>query len=308
MTGQIAYLAVLATDRIALALILSLSLATLWLASITSQRDGELRLRLLWLCLAFTAVGAAFELLMRSAALADVPPSAAWPFIPRVLTHSDYGFFWLVRVAVWLLMFATAVWIQRRGWLKLPVLVLLLSVLTTMLTLSVTGHAGEDGLWAVPNLVNWLHIITTSLWGGAVILYAFIVLPVLRPGTAMTPQLADVSKRLSMLATAALILVLSTGVYNSWRQLGELSDLWQTKYGVILLGKLALVAVMMGVGAMNRFVLVPRLEAWRDRSDRDNNKAATLFLKVLRLDSLVFTAVIVLALVLGMQSPPSHGA
>ena len=307
MVGQITYVIVLAADRIALALILSLSLAALWLASVSSQRDGELRLRLLWACLAITAVGAAVELLMRSAALADVSPTVAWSFIPRVLTHSDYGFFWLVRLALWALMLVMAAWISRHGWLKLAAVVLLLSVLVTMLTLSVTGHAGEDGLWAVPNLVNWLHIIGTSLWGGTVILFALIVLPVLWRGTAMTQQLAEVSTRLSTLATVALIVVLVTGTYNSWHQLGKPADLWQTTYGVILLGKLALVAIMMSVGAMNRFVLVPRLQAWRDGPDHGSDAVAALFLKVLRVDSLVFTAVIVFALVLAMQSPPSHG-
>ena len=307
MVGQIAYVIVLACDRMALALILSLSLAAVWLASISSRHDGALRLRLLWVCLALTALGAVVELLMRSAALADVPPATAWSYIPRVLTHSDYGFYWLIRMGLWALMLATAVWVWRRGWLILPMAVLSLAVLVTMLTLSVTGHAGEDGLWAGPNLVNWLHIISTSLWGGAVILYALIILPALHNGTTGSSQLGDISARLSTLATAALVLVLLTGIYNSWRQLGELSALWQTKYGLILLGKLALVTIMMSVGAMNRFVLVPRLTAWRDDMDRDHAAVAAAFLKVLRFDSLVFTAVILFALVLAMQSPPSHG-
>lgn len=289
--------------RTALALLLALALAALWLAPPAAgarQRHG-----LLFTCLVLSALTALAELLVRSAALADVTLLQAWSFIPRVLTHSDYGHFWLLRATLWGLMAALSVWIWRRGWHTLPSGLLLLAAVATAFLISATGHGGEDGLWSVANLMNWLHLISTSVWGGAVILYAFTVLPALRGGDL--PQVAAVGTRLSTVATAALVIVLFSGLFNSWHQLGRLADLWSTAYGRVLLFKLALVAVMMAIGALNRFRLVPQLAACRGETSQECSALSARFLQVLRIDSAVFISVLVSALVLGMQSPPAHG-
>lgn len=292
-------------DRTALALILALALAALWLAPPFSLQEAVQRNRLLFICLVISALGAVAGLILRTAALADVPLAESWGFVPRVLSDSDYGFFWLLRAGAWLFMIAIMVWIWRRDWLTLPAGLLLFAAFMTALLISVTGHAGEDGLWSISNVMNWLHIISTSVWGGTVILYALLVLSTLR-GSDNPRQTADVAVRLSTLAGAMLALVLITGIFNSWRQLGALADLWSTTYGAILLIKLALVAVMMTIGAFNRFRLVPQLEIHQSEKNNSWSAVSSRFLYVLRVDSTVFMLVLVAAVILGMQEPPSH--
>jgi len=127
------------------------------------------------------------------------------------------------------------------------------------------------------------------------------VLPELRR-QGWPAQTAAVATRLSTLATSALALVVLSGVYNSWRQLGKLSDLWTTEYGWLLLLKLGLVALMMIIGALNRFRMVPRIAAVHG----DVARVSQPFLQILHLDSVIFTTVLVVAVVLGMQMPPAH--
>ena len=230
----------------------------------------------------------------------------AWRFVPRVLGHSDYGFFWQLRVGAWLFMLGTMLWFWRRSWSGLPSWLLLIASLGTALFISATGHAGEDGIWSIPNMINWLHSVSTSLWGGMVILYAGIVLPALREG-ASPEQTSIVSTRLSTFAAGALVLVVLSGVFNSWRQLNGIDDLWSTEYGRILLIKLGLVAVMTAIGALNRFHLVPQMERWQDKILIDWEALSYRFLQVLRLDSIVFITILIAAVVLSMQSPPAHG-
>jgi mono/diheme cytochrome c family protein len=57
-----------------------------------------------------------------------------------------------------------------------------------------------------------------------------------------------------------------TGSYNAWAQLGALSRLWSTAYGRVLLVKVLLVAALAGLGAINRYVVVPRLVPGRAAS------------------------------------------
>ena len=298
--GDLLHILGAALERGSLALILALSLAAIWLAPVLSSADAVRRWRLLMVLLVVTAVATGIDLILRSAALADVPPGEAWGFVPRVLGHSDYGYFWLWRAGVWGLMLAAALWLWR-GWRALPSLLLFVAALATLSLISVTGHAGEDGLLTLPNLINWLHLVGITLWGGPVILYALLVLPELRR-QGWPAQTATVATRLSTLATGALALVLLSGVYNSWRQLGRLSDLWTTDYGWLLLLKLGLVALMMIVGALNRFRMVPRIAAVHG----DAASASHSFLKILLFDSVVFISVLVVAVILGMQMPPSH--
>ena len=56
---------------------------------------------------------------------------------------------------------------------------------------------------------------------------------------------------------------------------------------------------MMALGAFNRFRLVPQVEV-------GEAGARERFLHVLRFDSLLFLAILVIAVVLGMQMPPAH--
>ncbi|ALP53326.1 hypothetical protein Tel_09260 [Candidatus Tenderia electrophaga] len=292
-------------DRLALALVCALAVATLWLAPPTSTREAARRTWLLAGAGVIMLAAAGIELLLRTAVMADVAPAQAWGFIPKVLGHSDYGLYWQGRLGAWGVMLLAWLWIWRRGWSAGAAAVLLGTVLATALLVSVTSHAGEDGLWSWVNLINTLHLVSTALWGGAVILYALWVLPELRQGEQWR-HIGERAVGLSALATLALALVLLSGIFNSWRQLAGLSDLWTSAYGWALSIKLGLVAVMMTIGALNRFYWVPQLVAAARREPAAAAASAQRFLVILRIDGLVFVAVLITAVVLGTLPPPAH--
>ncbi len=294
-------------DYTSLAFILALVLAGMWLAPAETTSNIIQRRYLLLAALIISALSAIIDLIFRSAALADVSPLDAMAFIPKVLDQSDYGFFWLLRAFSWLAMASMLPWIWFGGRGILPCIVLLAGTLTTALLISTTSHAGDNGILTIDNLINWLHLIGISAWGGAVLLYAFIILPGYTHQTSSQKIAATVS-RLSSLATGALGLVILTGIYNSWRQLGEISNLWNSDYGQMLLIKLALVSIMMSIGALNRFHFVPQIESWSTDKNKHGKEPVQKFHRLLRVDSIVFIAILIAAVILGMQSPPSHNA
>ncbi|HUZ72357.1 MAG TPA: copper homeostasis membrane protein CopD [Stellaceae bacterium] len=64
----------------------------------------------------------------------------------------------------------------------------------------------------------------------------------------------------------AVGLVLLTGILNCWYLVGSIGRLATTPYGHVLVAKIALVLIMVGIAAINRFVLLPEIET-RGRGD-----------------------------------------
>jgi len=308
MTESIRYLHVIMAvfDRLGLAVIYALALTSLWLAPTLSLSEGRRRFRLFAVAMLIILLTAGIDLVLRTAALADVGLRETWPYIFRVLDHSDYGHFWHWRIDLWWLLLLVALWIYATDWSNKAALFILFAVLATFLFESATSHAGENGLWTLANLVNTIHLASTAIWGGAVIVYALLVLPDLlrKRDTGRTRAAA---LRLSSLATAALALVILSGIFNTWRQLEHLADLWTSEYGQVLMIKLGLVAIMMAIGAMNRFRWVPRVVAHADEPGDAGKVPLQNFHQVLRVDSLVFILIIIAASLLGTISPPGHG-
>lgn len=292
-------------DHLALALICALAVAALWTSPSATQDENAKRTKLLILLCIVTFFTAVVELWLRAAVMADVSLAEAWSFMPKVLSHSDYGFYWFIRIAAWSVLVGASIWILRRGWRVYQTSLVLLSTLLIILLKSANSHAGEEGVYSIPNLMNWAHLISTYLWGGMVTIYAILLLPMLVNQSASL-RLTCAIERLSTMAGIALAVVLITGIYNTWNQLNTLSDFWLTDYGQVLAIKLACVSLMILVGSLNRFLWVPELIAWLQDNNHQWGLLGARFLKILKLDSLVFVAVLVAAVVLGTESPPIH--
>lgn len=103
--------------------------------------------------------------------------------------------------------------------------------------------------------------------------------------------------RFSLLGIACVGALLVSGLINSWQLLGGPGDLLATAYGRILSAKIALFAIMIGIAAVNRFSLTPRLP-----------DVATI--RVLRRNSIIEAAfglaVVMLVGSLGMMVPAGH--
>ncbi|MEV5160775.1 copper resistance protein CopC [Streptomyces sp. NPDC053728] len=117
--------------------------------------------------------------------------------------------------------------------------------------------AGIAGTWALaehastgiqPGIampVDVLHLLAVAAWLGG--LAALLV------ALHRTPDItSDAVQRFSRMAFAAVLVLTATGIYQSWRQVGSWSALTGTRYGQLLLVKVALVAVLVGVAWTSR--------------------------------------------------------
>ena len=147
-------------------------------------------------------------------------------------------------------------WVFDRLELRVPALLLSVALLSG---LSLSGHQGTEpnSSW-ISELADWLHLVAASVWVGGVATLAFLVWP-LAPALRRTAFVGFA--RIAVVLVAVMVLA---GGYLALVRLPELSDLWETLYGQLLLMKVAVVAIALVWGAVHHFVVRPRLEAGED--------------------------------------------
>jgi copper transport protein len=112
------------------------------------------------------------------------------------------------------------------------------------------GHAGSGNLVPLAVVSDTAHMGAVAVWlGGLVVLFAAF-LP-----RADGEQLRVTLPRYSQLALASVGVIVVTGVFQSWRQVGSLSALRDTDFGRLLVVKLLLVGVLVVTAAFSREVV-----------------------------------------------------
>jgi copper transport protein len=144
-------------------------------------------------------------------------------------------------------------WVFDRLDLRWPAL-LLAVVLVSGLSLS--GHQATEpnATWA-SELADWLHLAAACVWVGGVVTLAFLVWP-------LAPELRRKAFiGFSRIAVGLVGVLVLAGAYLALVRLPELSDLWTTRYGQLLIVKSVLVFVALSWGSFHHTFVRPRLEA-----------------------------------------------
>jgi copper transport protein len=113
--------------------------------------------------------------------------------------------------------------------------------LALLVSIAVAGHeaAGADVALAFPAAI--LHLASMATWLGGLVLLGLAVLPAVRRGTITELRL----RHWSITAYSCVICLVVSGEYQASRQVSPVQALWSTRYGILLLVKVALVAVML---------------------------------------------------------------
>jgi copper transport protein len=213
--------------------------------------SSSLRRRLLKAAIVAAAagfVGGIALLLLRAATLSDSPFRAAW----LVLTGSSIGTPTFVRQGASLAMIGLAIFAVRRPAMPRPALFATATVLSVAAALSTAllGHLSATGpLWLG---TDTLHVLATMVWAGTVIAAGTVL--VTRRDLARV-----VLRRFGLIATAALTVLVATGLLLTGDRVASVDALLLSTYGRTLLIKIALVAV----AALAGLVTTLSLHRWR---------------------------------------------
>ncbi|MEQ8145810.1 copper resistance protein CopC [Streptomyces sp. OP7] len=113
---------------------------------------------------------------------------------------------------------------------------------------AMSEHASQGLQPGVAMPVDVLHLLAVAVWLGG--LTTLLVALYRAPAASAVGR--DAVRRFSRLAFGSVVTLAVTGVYQSWRQLGSWSAFTDTRYGQLLLAKIALVAVMVAVAFVSR--------------------------------------------------------
>ncbi|SCW83644.1 putative copper resistance protein D [Sphingobium faniae] len=227
-----------------------------------SEREELLPLRWLTTALAGLGIGlSGLSFVLAVAAMLGVDlKDVDHASVMMILTETPVGWALLARILALTILCAAvhASWAFRKAGITILALIAAIPVAS----LAWSGHgAASEGLTGMVHLVgDILHLLAASAWIGA--LAAFIL--ILSRRSPMFEPLDAAHRALAGFATAGTVivgLIFVTGVVNSYALIGpqNMSGLFQSAYGRLLLIKLVLFGLMLALAASNRFSLTPAL-------------------------------------------------
>ena len=130
---------------------------------------------------------------------------------------------------------------------------LLISSAAIMLSFTMSGHSQLGGFLSQSLLM--IHLFGLAFWLGALLPFRWMCLqPDIR-------NLNIIAHRFGVIALGYVGLLLSAGLGYAYLLLGDVSLLFTTQYGNVLLVKVVLVVSLLSLAALNKFKLVPSLES-----------------------------------------------
>lgn len=139
---------------------------------------------------------------------------------------------------------------NRREWPLYPALALTLGL---SLALSLSGHDSEGADPWGSVLADFVHTAAAQVWIGGLIAMAACL-------WWTAPELRrEAFLRFSRVATVAVVCVVGAGIYLTTRRLVHTSDLWETRYGNVLILKLVLVSAALAWGGFHHAFVRPVL-------------------------------------------------
>lgn len=247
---------------------------------------ADARLRKLLVAAVFLALTTAvLWFLFTVAQMAGAPAAMGDPQTLRlVLFHTGFGTLWSGRLILAVVLATLALFVRR-----FRISFIIVSALFAA-SLALTGHAAGGAGWpgSVHGIADAIHLLCAGIWLGGLC----ELLIVLRAA----PSLAGIAlRRFSALAIPAVALVVISGAANALAIVPDWAAFAGTRYGVLLIVKVALAAAMIALALLNRLIFVPQLER--------NSAAARNLRRSIAAEIVLGAIVLAIVGVLGLSAP-----
>ena len=197
-----------------------------------------------------------------------------------VVHDTRFGSVWIARLILSIIMVGlfwnrVASKIGPRSDVLTPVLATVL-----LISLAGVGHAQiEEGIEGIIHVLSdAAHLLAAGAWlGGLVPLGYILSLNGRENRSGQESDLDEILLRFSGMGYVAVATLIGSGLVNSWFLIGNISRLFATPYGQLLIVKLGLFAGMLALAFSNRFWIVPSLA--KARTD-DQSASTTLTTKL----------------------------
>src|SRR5215510_183691 len=228
--------------------------------------------RIVWIGWGALAAATLAAIGLEGAYAAALPLSKAFdPSVWSEVLDTRYGKVALLRLALLALAFPLLRMLLHADralprWWPAPAAVVAVGLAATP---GLGGHASTGEHVGLALVSDTLHVLAMACWlGGLVMLVAVVLVTPLPDGLRVAVN------RFSSLALGAITVLVVTGAFQAWRQVGSLEALRDTDFGRLLLAKLVLVAAIVVAAAFSREIVnrqfwEPQLRWGRRRDDED---------------------------------------
>jgi putative copper resistance protein D len=186
------------------------------------------------------------------AGMAGVSMRSALPLMGEVLAQTQSGHTWRWRLPIALALLLAA-WMPMREWVRSLALAVLCA--TLFLAGSFQSHAIDFGTTAIA--LRFIHVLAAGAWTGS--LFGYWVAA--RSHDRDSRGGIEAAKILSRLAAWSVSILIASGIYIAYEGLGHnLTHVFYSSYGRVLSIKVEVFAVVLVIGAYNRFFIVPAID------------------------------------------------
>ena len=157
----------------------------------------------------------------------------------------------------------------------------------TLVPPTLTGHSatGDYHHSAAASLL--IHVVGVTLWVGGLVAVAWYA-------SQRGAYLSRVARSYSTLALGCFVMVGASGVLNAWVRIDSVFDLVTTRYGLLILGKVAALIALGWFGTMHRRRTLRELDAGRPHA----------FRRLAAGEIVVMASALALGVTLSRTSPP----
>jgi copper transport protein len=171
----------------------------------------------------------------------------------------------------------------------------------SLLVPGLAGHAAQFSPRGVSLGLDWLHLLSGSLWIGGLIALTVLALTA---GARRVSAMTVVVPRFSRVALGSVLVLIASGTVATVIRLPTLSSLWNTGYGQALIAKIALLVAALGLASVNLLRNVPRLEVARTRPSLGESASGLVQRMVGGEVVLVVAAIFFAGLLTSLAPPP----
>jgi copper transport protein len=143
-------------------------------------------------------------------------------------------------------------------------------VLALLASFTFDGHTVTEGNRWITGAVDMVHVVAASIWAGGVV--AFCVVLWRRHRRYERLNGLELALRFSVIAGAGLAVAGIAGTILAGIILDDISQLWSTAWGRLLVVKTLAVAAAASVGTYNHFVVIP----WMSQHPNDDGRSVRI--------------------------------
>jgi copper transport protein len=248
-------------------------------------------------------VGTVYVAIAQASSAADVP---IWGVFGQplfdLLSRGRFATLWWTRLALVGLALALVTW---RGLGRWPGQVALVATGLALLTSSLNSHAAALLSGAYLGVaVDWLHFSGVAAWIGGLFSMISVLPAAVRASQSMGDRvLAQAVARFSQMALIAVGVIVATGTFQAWLEVGSWEGLVRTAYGLSVTIKIALLALMLVLAAFNLLIVRPGLARRAVTGSVSASVLARRFALAVRGEAALALVVLLVAAVLTGFSP-----